>query len=106
MGQTKSGSRILHEDKYIEARDVARYGGSRGPPWSQAWGRDSSGERLVAGVAPRGTRSAKPERETRGHPPVGPTTCRGNREGPVQRGLGGGRRWRPQRPDPRMLILT
>ncbi|KAK5622843.1 hypothetical protein CRENBAI_023966 [Crenichthys baileyi] len=41
MGQTKSGSRILHEDKYIEARDVARYGGAGIPPWSQAWGRDS-----------------------------------------------------------------
>ncbi|MEQ2286077.1 hypothetical protein AMECASPLE_038428 [Ameca splendens] len=27
--------------------------------------------------------------------PQGPTTCRGNREGSVQRGLGGGRRWRP-----------
>ncbi|KAK5622096.1 hypothetical protein CRENBAI_010487, partial [Crenichthys baileyi] len=42
MGQTKSGSRILHEDKYIEARDVARYGSDGVPPWSQAWGRDSS----------------------------------------------------------------
>ncbi|MED6252547.1 hypothetical protein ATANTOWER_013308 [Ataeniobius toweri] len=33
--------RIPHEDKNIEARDVARYGGARVPPWSQAWGRDS-----------------------------------------------------------------
>ncbi|MED6265628.1 hypothetical protein CHARACLAT_027500 [Characodon lateralis] len=38
--------------------------------------------------------------ETTGSPSW-PTTCRGNREGPVQRGLDGGRRWRPQRPDPR-----
>ncbi|MEQ2246364.1 hypothetical protein ILYODFUR_037745 [Ilyodon furcidens] len=35
--------------------------------------------------------------------PSGPTTCRGNHEGPVQRGSGSGQRWRPRRPDLRVL---
>ncbi|MEQ2297227.1 hypothetical protein AMECASPLE_032627 [Ameca splendens] len=42
MGQTKSGSRHLHEDHKIEACDVAWYGGAEVLPWSQAWGPDSS----------------------------------------------------------------
>ncbi|KAK5614519.1 hypothetical protein CRENBAI_020674 [Crenichthys baileyi] len=69
MGQTKSGSRILHEDKYIEARDVARYGGAGVPPWSQAWGRDSSesawwpgcSSRDLAGPNPNERREAIPQ---------------------------------------------
>ncbi|MED6294639.1 hypothetical protein CHARACLAT_023125, partial [Characodon lateralis] len=35
-------SRTPHDDYKIEARDVAWYGGAGVPPWSQAWGRDSS----------------------------------------------------------------
>ncbi|KAK5622160.1 hypothetical protein CRENBAI_009068 [Crenichthys baileyi] len=69
MGQTKSGSRILHEDKYIEARDVARYGGAGVPPWSQAWGRVSSestwwlgcSSRDPAGPSPNERREAIPQ---------------------------------------------
>ncbi|KAK5620726.1 hypothetical protein CRENBAI_019570 [Crenichthys baileyi] len=61
--------RILHEDKYIEARDVARYGGAGVPPWSQAWGRDSSesawwpgcSSRDPAGPNPNERREAIPQ---------------------------------------------
>ncbi|MED6271976.1 Phosphatidylinositide phosphatase SAC1-A [Characodon lateralis] len=35
-------SRTPHNDYKIEARDVARYSGAGVPPWSQAWGQDSS----------------------------------------------------------------
>ncbi|KAK5608053.1 hypothetical protein CRENBAI_005323 [Crenichthys baileyi] len=56
--QTKSGSRILYEDKYIEARDIARYGSH-------------------PGASHPGPGRAKPERETQGHPPVGPPPAGG-----------------------------
>ncbi|KAK5611134.1 hypothetical protein CRENBAI_021440, partial [Crenichthys baileyi] len=41
-GQTKFGLRNLHEDHTIKAHDVTQYGRAGIPPWSQAWGRDSS----------------------------------------------------------------
>ncbi|MEQ2281510.1 hypothetical protein AMECASPLE_031109 [Ameca splendens] len=75
MGQTKSGSRIPHDDYRIEARDVTRYSGAGVPPWSQAWGRDSSESAWWPGCSSRGR--AKPEREMRDHPPVGPPPAGG-----------------------------
>ncbi|MED6258566.1 hypothetical protein ATANTOWER_009115 [Ataeniobius toweri] len=71
--QTKSSSRHPHEDHYIEARDVAWYVGAGVPPWSQARDR----ERLVVGLLLAGPGRAKPKRETRGHPPVGPPPAGG-----------------------------
>ncbi|KAK5600700.1 hypothetical protein CRENBAI_012103, partial [Crenichthys baileyi] len=66
--------RILHEDKYIEARDVARYGGAGVPPWSQAWGRDSSESSWWPG-SPRDPRAPSPK-EMRGTP-SGPPPAKG-----------------------------
>ncbi|MED6278974.1 IQ motif-containing GTPase-activating protein 3 [Characodon lateralis] len=68
-GDRISDSRIPHEDEYIEARDVARYGGAGVPPWSQAWGWDSSesawwpgcSSRDPAGPSPNERREAIPQ---------------------------------------------
>ncbi|MED6279235.1 hypothetical protein CHARACLAT_032472 [Characodon lateralis] len=83
--------RTPHDDYEIEACDVARYGGAGVPPWSQAWGRDSSESAWWLGCSSRDPAGPSPN-ERRKTIPQWPTTCRGNREGPVQRGLGGGRR--------------
>ncbi|KAI3352990.1 hypothetical protein L3Q82_019560 [Scortum barcoo] len=49
-GQTKSGSQAHHEERINKDRYVARIGVTGAPPWSQAWGWGSAGERLVAWV--------------------------------------------------------
>ncbi|KAI3367926.1 hypothetical protein L3Q82_026754, partial [Scortum barcoo] len=70
-GQTKSGSEAHHEKKNIKDRYVARIGVTGAPPWSQAWGWGSAGERLVAGSLPTGPGRAQPEMATWARLPVG-----------------------------------
>ncbi|KAI3377887.1 hypothetical protein L3Q82_008465 [Scortum barcoo] len=60
-GQTKSGSQAHHEKKNIKDRYVARIGVTWAPPWRQAWGWGSAGERLVAGSLPTGPGRAQPK---------------------------------------------
>ncbi|MEQ2280568.1 hypothetical protein AMECASPLE_021225 [Ameca splendens] len=52
-GQAKSGSRHLHEDHTIKARDIAWHGGAGVPPWSQAWGQNSLGVAWWPGCSSR-----------------------------------------------------
>ncbi|MED6289047.1 hypothetical protein CHARACLAT_032325 [Characodon lateralis] len=65
-GQTKSGSRIPHDDYRIEAREVARYDGAGVLPWSQAWGRDLSDSAWWPGCSSRDPAGPSPNerRET------------------------------------------
>ncbi|KAI3357180.1 hypothetical protein L3Q82_015641, partial [Scortum barcoo] len=68
-----------------------------------------AGERLVAGSLPYGTRpgSAEPEMATWARLPVGLTTRRKVREGPVQCGLGSSRGRGPRRrPNPQTKTLA
>ncbi|KAK5600856.1 hypothetical protein CRENBAI_008570 [Crenichthys baileyi] len=77
MGSDKERFKNLHEDKYIEARDVARTGGAGVPTWSQAW--VGTRRRAPGGwVAPRGGPAGPdPNERRKGHPPVGPPPAGG-----------------------------
>ncbi|KAI3360637.1 hypothetical protein L3Q82_002502 [Scortum barcoo] len=101
-GQTKSGSEAHHEKKNIKDRYTSPGLGVTGaPPWSQAWGWGSAGERLVAGSLPTGPGRAQPEMATWARLPVGSPPRRKVHEGPVQCGLGSSSRGRePRRPNP------
>ncbi|KAI3352676.1 hypothetical protein L3Q82_020142 [Scortum barcoo] len=81
-------------------RYVARIGVTGAPPWSQAWGWGSAGERLVAGSLPTGPGRAQPEIGDVGPPSSRLTTRRKVHEGPVQCGLGSSRGGGPRRPNP------
>ncbi|MEQ2281512.1 hypothetical protein AMECASPLE_031150 [Ameca splendens] len=76
-GQTKSISRRLYEDHKIEARDVARYGGTEVTTLKPGLGSGLVSEHLVAGLLFAGPSRAKPKRETQGHTPVGPPPAGG-----------------------------
>ncbi|MED6262193.1 hypothetical protein ATANTOWER_015923 [Ataeniobius toweri] len=82
-GQTKSGSRHLHEDHTIEASDVAWYGRAGVPPWSQAWGRNSLESAWWPGCSSQDLAGPSPKESREAIPSV-PTSCRGNHEGSVQ----------------------
>ncbi|MED6282428.1 hypothetical protein CHARACLAT_032070 [Characodon lateralis] len=105
MGQTKSSSRHLHEDHKIEARDVTLYGGPGVPPWSQAWGRDSSESAWWLGFSSWHPAGPSPNERCEAIPQWA-HHLQGNHEGPVQRGLGSGRRWRSWQHNLRIFRLA